>query len=128
MGVVSSPVPLLVGVVGFLRPPRNLEDDYALLGIILLAELVGLLFMLPVVKVRILLDQNGVLAHRLLGAPRFIRWDEVQSVVWSKSSSRFVISSRNGQKLKACAFLCGLTALNQAFREHLPPGDVPDGR
>ena len=114
-------VPMLAGVVGWIFPPPDSNNWYPVSGVIVVAELAGLLFALPVARVKIVIDQDGIRAHRILGHPRSILWEEVRKVAWSKLISAFVIRSQCGQKIRVYAYLCGLTDLTEAFRQCLAP-------
>jgi hypothetical protein len=71
---------------------------------------------------RIYLTDRSITSHVLWRTPRTIAWDDVVVVHYSGVARWFVLEGREGETIRASAYLTGIGALAQEIRSRVPNG------
>jgi hypothetical protein len=120
LALISIVLPVFNGVLS-LYLYRAGDADYSIwFGICLIFAAVSAYLLLECFAARLLVSDQGITSLSPWTGQRTFRWEEIESICYSKKSMWYVIVGPVRKKIYASEYLSGFGVLSTEFRKRIP--------
>jgi hypothetical protein len=112
-------IPLGITVLVIFHPPKKEGDVGAIISIYALFAVLSAPLLWESMRFALTVSAEGLDCRSPWRGRRFIAWDEVQDISFSKINSWFIIRAADGWKFRVSTFVPGLTHFLEACEDHL---------
>ena len=121
LAMVGLILPLFMGIAA-LQIYRSGQSDYLIfVGIFLIFTAICAYLLLELFVARLIVSDERITSVSPWRRERTFRWDEIESIRYSKLSQAYVIIGPGKKKIYASEYLNGWANLTVEFRQRIPP-------